>query len=95
MADTPILTPNEHRLSQDRYEEFAAIGVLPRWVDAHSVTCALCGDLADERETIGLWVEDYVDPELRATINGYPDGEAHQSCFEAAEYGEKPSSAQD
>lgn len=42
-----------------------------RWIDAHSVTCALCGYLADERETINLYEQD-IDLE----------GEAHQDCWE-------------
>ena len=25
-----------------------------RWIDAHSVTCHYCGELADERETVRL-----------------------------------------
>lgn len=77
-------------MTQKRYEKLAATDTIPRWADAHSVTCALCGDFADERETVSLWPEDYTDPEMRATIDGYPNGEAHQNCFEAAEQGDKP-----
>jgi len=36
-----------------------------------SVTCALCGELADERRTANLYERD-----------GMPDGEAHQECVE-------------
>jgi hypothetical protein len=25
---------------------------MSRWIDAHSVTCAICGSLANERETV-------------------------------------------
>jgi hypothetical protein len=53
-----------------------AAGVDPdaRWIDAHSVTCALCGGYADERESVKLRDRD-----------GYPEGEAHATCFEYAE----------
>lgn len=42
-----------------------------RWVDVHSVTCALCDGLADERETIKLYE--------KATEL---EGEAHEFCWE-------------
>lgn len=42
-----------------------------RWVDVHSVTCAICGYLADERETIKLYDQD---TEL--------EGEAHRDCWD-------------
>jgi hypothetical protein len=41
-----------------------------RWIDAHSVTCAICGALADERETIKLYDQD---TQL--------EGEAHPDCW--------------
>lgn len=66
--------PNEHRLAE---EDLADMDDIPNWVDTHSVTCPLCGDLADERETISLWN----DPRL-------PDGEAHKSCYD--EWQDKP-----
>ena len=47
------------------------LGPTERWVDVHSVTCALCGGLADERETINLYEKD---TDL--------EGEAHKSCWE-------------
>lgn len=43
-----------------------------RWIDAHSVTCAICGDLADERETKDLYEAE--DTRL--------EGEAHWDCWE-------------
>jgi hypothetical protein len=62
------------------------------WKDRHSVTCVLCGGLADERRTQDIWPSE-VDP---ATRNENPEfyrniqeiadtlgkGEAHQECFE-------------
>ena len=47
------------------------LGPTEHWVDVHSVTCALCGGLADERETIDLYEND---TDL--------EGEAHKSCWE-------------
>lgn len=56
------------------------------WIDTHSVTCALCGTLADERETISLSSEEL---EERAAQPGsdidptaWPEGEAHEDCWE-------------
>jgi hypothetical protein len=49
-----------------------------------SVTCAICGALADERETISLWADDY-DPSPtsnRTLVAMLPDGEAHSDCFQ-------------
>jgi len=49
-----------------------------------SVTCAICGALADERETISLWADDY-DPSPTSNRNPVamlPDGEAHSDCFQ-------------
>jgi len=43
-----------------------------RWIDAHSVTCAICGDLADERETKNLYEDD----------DTHLEGEAHWDCWE-------------
>lgn len=54
------------------------------WIDRHSVTCALCGEPADERETISLWETDY-DGRMRERVSDLPDGEAHKSCFDAQE----------
>lgn len=53
-----------------------ADGVSPdaRWIDAHSVTCALCGGYADETQTIDLWPHEE-----------YPYGEAHHGCHQYAE----------
>jgi hypothetical protein len=53
-----------------------AAGVSPneRWIDAHSVTCPLCGGYADETQTIDLWRREE-----------YPDGEAHPGCYQYAE----------
>ena len=49
-----------------------------------SVTCAICGALADERETISLWADDH-DPSPtnnRTLVAMLPDGEAHTECFQ-------------
>jgi hypothetical protein len=46
-----------------------------RWIDAHSVTCAICGALADERETINLCKQE----------NSLLEGEAHQDCWDSHE----------
>ncbi|MFT4920833.1 MAG: hypothetical protein ACI8XM_000024 [Haloarculaceae archaeon] len=49
-----------------------------------SVTCAICGALADERETISLWADDY-DPSPtnnRTLVAMLPDGQAHSDCFQ-------------
>ncbi|WP_049987745.1 MULTISPECIES: hypothetical protein [Haloferacaceae] len=43
-----------------------------RWIDAHSVTCAICGYLADERETKNLYKDDDI----------HLEGEAHWDCWE-------------
>jgi hypothetical protein len=48
-----------------------------------SVTCPICGELADERETVSLWEDDY---EPNPTSNHmvvamFPNGEAHAECF--------------
>ena len=53
-----------------------AVGVSSddRWIDAHSITCALCGGYADERETVSLWERE-----------SYPNGEAHSKCFSFAD----------
>ena len=48
-----------------------------------SVTCAICGALADERETISLWADDY-DPtptSNRSLVAMVPNDEAHTECF--------------
>ena len=53
-----------------------AAGVSPdaSWIDAHSVTCALCGGYADETQTTDLW-----------RCEKYPNGEAHRGCYQYAE----------
>lgn len=43
-----------------------------RWIDAHSVTCAICGALADERETLNLYDRE----------QSRLEGEAHLDCWE-------------
>jgi hypothetical protein len=50
----------------------------------HSVTCAICGALADERETTSLWADDYdaTPTSNRQTVAMLPDGEAHTECFQ-------------
>ena len=66
----------------------------PRWIDAHSVTCLLCGGLADERCSVNVW-EDQItgameaeNPEtvelIREIIDSYGQGEAHPNCFDYA-----------
>lgn len=62
---------------------------MSEWVDRHSVTCAICGELADERETVSLWEDDITgsmeaeNPELVAAIREareeYGNGEVHES----------------
>lgn len=64
------------------------------WADVHSVTCLLCGELADEREAATLTLDlEEAAPALAvdspavflATIAGaieFGEGEAHQDCFE-------------
>lgn len=64
------------------------------WVDTHSVTCVLCGGLADERET-DLISDDLeeIGPELpfenptrwlkiRYVAETYGLGEVHPDCLE-------------
>lgn len=53
------------------YRADADIDTSERWIDAHSVTCAFCGALADERETINLYDQD---TEI--------EGEAHPDCWD-------------
>lgn len=67
------------------------------WVDRHSVTCAICGGLADERRTANLVanilderpaleVEDPIRAVVIATaVNEYGEGEAHEECLEVLE----------
>lgn len=45
-----------------------------RWIDAHSVTCAICGALADERETLTLYLYEQEQSRL--------EGEAHLDCWD-------------
>jgi len=64
-----------------------------RWIDVHSVTCALCGELADERETLSWDAFDEPAPGASSTmletahalVATVGSGEAHASCFEFAE----------
>lgn len=54
-----------------------------RWKDAHSVTCVVCGGLADERETDSLWDAPAVNPLARRyDLSDVDDGEAHPVCVE-------------
>lgn len=63
------------------------------WVDRHSVTCAICGGLADERRTAHI-VDDLelIGPALvteaparviaiRTAVAEFGEGEAHQGCL--------------
>lgn len=62
------------------------------WKDRHSVTCVLCGGLADERRTQKIWPDELgaatrsENPKLYQKIQEIADslgkGEAHQECFE-------------
>jgi hypothetical protein len=63
---------------------------MQRWKDAHSVTCVLCGGLADERRTVKVHPDDH--PEEREThperyrlkteiVESVGEGEAHKECF--------------
>jgi hypothetical protein len=49
----------------------ADIDTREQWIDAHSVMCALCGALTDEREAINLYEQD----------TGI-EGEAHADCWD-------------
>lgn len=62
------------------------------WKENHSVTCVLCGGLADERRTEKIW-PDEVDPAMKTEnperyrlieeiADTLGEGEAHQECFE-------------
>lgn len=84
---------NENYLTWDEYENLDADSI-PRWVDVHSVTCALCGQLADERQTRSLWDDETTPSPESGSLDysEYPEGEAHPSCVEQAEAGEKPKS---
>lgn len=68
----------------------------PEWIDRHSVTCLLCGGLADERRTVNVR-EQNIDPGLAVAWEeplrfvakcriheevGF--GEAHSECFDYA-----------
>jgi len=67
------------------------------WVDRHSVTCAVCGELADERETVPVTTDlERLGPSLLAEAparaaavftavarSGVTDGDAHQECITA------------
>lgn len=63
-----------------------------RWIDAHSVTCTICGGLADERETIA-WSEFELEAgtstamfeTAQALLEEVGSGEAHDRCFQYAE----------
>jgi hypothetical protein len=49
-----------------------------------SVTCAICGGVADERETVSLWAEDHepTPTSNRQTVAMLAVGEAHTECFQ-------------
>lgn len=62
-----------------------------RWIDVHSVTCAICGDLADERETLPLdpWAMYEASPESFEAVGRalaarelHGEGEVHPECLE-------------
>jgi hypothetical protein len=67
----PEIKPEEERVVDFQTDIDADTDTRDRWIDAHSVTCALCGGLADERETIKLYDQD---TEL--------EGEAHPDCWD-------------
>jgi hypothetical protein len=72
-------------------------GGTPPWIDRHSVTCAICGGLADERRTAELTARLpderpalVADAPRRAIIiatavNEFGEGEAHEECLDALE----------
>lgn len=63
-------------------------------IDQHSVTCAICGELADERRTIPITSDKAItgasmvveSPRrwagIVAAVEEFGEGEAHQTCFE-------------
>lgn len=65
---------------------------MPNWKDTHSVTCVLCGGLADERRTVKIQPDEIngamevEDPERATLIRDIADalgrGESHQECFD-------------
>lgn len=81
---------NDNRLNADA---IGKMNELPRWVDAHSVDCLLCDDLADERETVETRInnaytaEAWTDPRgyvaIERIVGQIGHGEIHQSCFKA------------
>lgn len=66
----------------------------PAWVDSHSVTCAICGDFADERRTANLTRDEMElgeamqeeNPEryqaILDAVEEYGEGEAHEDCLQ-------------
>lgn len=68
---------------------------MTRWIDEHSVTCAICGGLADEREAIAWSEFDLNELEAgtstlmletaQALLEEVRSGEAHDSCFQYTE----------
>lgn len=64
------------------------------WIDRHSVTCVLCGGMADERETIKIQPDELEPPEVNEnpnfneTVKAIADelgtGETHTTCFDLA-----------
>jgi len=58
-------------------------------LDVHSVTCALCGELADNRKSMSLSDDDYQEfngymgEEREVFVPNFPNGEAHRSCFDS------------
>lgn len=67
------------------------------WGKRHSVTCAICGGLADERRTVDLVsnaTDEYPTLEqenplrlvaINTAVNEYGEGEAHEACLQALE----------
>lgn len=51
-----------------REKDLSQMDELPDWVDRYSVTCCICGDLADERETTKLTDDREAHPECVDTI---------------------------
>jgi len=85
MDDGPHPYPNEFYFED---EAEAREHGWPRWVDVHSVTCPLCGMLANETETIPVGpehIESGLTEESRHTIEAiwreYGSGEVHMGCF--------------
>lgn len=50
------------------------------WIDKHSVTCPICGGLADRRESIETTQDEQVE-------DVFGEGQAHEKCFDQAQRG--------